>query len=70
MRATIGVATVDEGLLKALEPAYRRWQKNLSQDLAEPSKAIKLRLLVDGYLLSVLANLAPPKRREMQDILH
>lgn len=69
MRAIIGVACVDEKLLRALKTAYRRWHHELAQDLGDDTKALSLRLTIDGFLLASLASLNAPSPHELGFVL-
>jgi AcrR family transcriptional regulator len=69
MRVIIGVACVDEKLLYALKNAYRRWQRELAQDLGDETSALNLRLTIDGFLLASLGGLEAPSSKEMNLVL-
>jgi AcrR family transcriptional regulator len=59
--ALFAAAVVDPDSLAPLRQVYRTWQRRLENDGIDPAVATAVRLAVDGWWLSHLADLAPPE---------
>jgi AcrR family transcriptional regulator len=58
--ALFAAAIIDPEALAPLRDVYLAWQRRLENDGIDPAMATAVRLAVDGWWLSRLADLAPP----------
>jgi AcrR family transcriptional regulator len=64
----VAAIAVAPALLDPLRARYAEWEQRLAADCGDPTKALLIRLALDGLWLSDLLHLAPPEVKARRDL--
>lgn len=67
-RTLLPVVLSDASLVVFLRDACKKWSKLLSKDMASPSEATKVRLMLDGLLYNQILGVPLPSRAELEEL--